>query len=58
MVGSSVFLSGDCGRVSKGVDSLVSGGVESNSGYGDGGFFTEGDGREGEWVGDGERGDD
>jgi len=60
MVGSTVFLSGDCDGVSKGVVSLVGGGVESNTGdeEGDGGFFIGGDGGEGERVGDGERGED
>jgi len=60
MVGLAIFLSGDCGGVSNGVASLVGGGVESNNGdeEGDSGFFTEGDGGEGERAGDGERGED
>jgi len=58
MVGSTEFLSGDCGGVSNGVAYLVGGGVESNSGDDEdgGGFFIGGDGGEGERVGDGERG--
>jgi len=60
MVGSVEFLSGDCGGVSNRVVSLVGGGVESNKGdeEDDSGFFTGGDGGEGERVGDGERGED